>query len=277
MPLPYELQNIEAISTAKEAFFDTAHNPLRIIGEDVNNYIIKSNHTDKFYEDHGFYNEFICGYFLKIWGITSPDFAVVNVNSGIFEGVEFPEDFKPATYEYPCFGSLEISNYNDFIYSNFDSGLSFANRFSNKIDFLKIGLFDLWVCNIDRRPSHSNLVTETRNNEEIIYPIDHYQAFDGKSYNSLHRMPTLPDSYSILRTNLLKKIYRQNKVDFGPEYWRSYYYDSVSKSEQYFGEILAIIEANVGFEITMKTDLERFLFNTNRINSVFTDFYRLLL
>lgn len=50
--------------------------------------------------------------------------------------------------------------------------------FTPPLDLLKIGVFDLWVGNFDRKPDNPNILLSSRDNERFDFcPVDHMAAF----------------------------------------------------------------------------------------------------
>jgi hypothetical protein len=93
------------------------------------------------------------------------------------------------------------------------SDLTCSNKnlklYENPIDFLKIGLFDLWLVNIDRKPTNLNLMKliNTRFKFEFI-AIDHAYTFDTLRYDQINQNAELSYNDSILSLDFAKFIYK---------------------------------------------------------------------
>lgn len=69
--------------------------------------------------------------------------------------------------------------------------------------FLKIALFDIWMCNEDRHFENPNLLYDLKNN--LFIPIDHSFCFNT---NNLDKEPYLiADNESILDTPFLNRFF----------------------------------------------------------------------
>ncbi len=62
------------------------------------------------------------------------------------------------------------------------------NQFNNPLDLIKIGIFDAWVCNMDRMPKNPNILIHSNGEGFDFIPIDNAASFayisDYKRLNS---------------------------------------------------------------------------------------------
>gem|GEM_PF-19374 len=82
-------------------------------------------------------------------------------------------------------------------------------KFQNRYDLLKIGLFDLWVANTDRSINNYNLLINSNRGYYEITPIDHSDIFDGCRLGQ--DLAQLTEYDSILSSDLAKTLLYNNK------------------------------------------------------------------
>jgi len=267
-----KLPILQAIGLPENATFDSAHDPIRVKCQNLENYIIKGNHSTNLFNDMGYLNEFLCSHLLPQWGIKTPEIAIVNVSQDLLK--DLPSKYRSRFYENWCFGSKEIKPMEDFLPTLFNLKKGrFINQFNSPSDFIKIGLFDLWILNLDRNPNHSNLIMDVKTKREI-YAIDHYYAFNkGSEYNSLNNKLCLTPSQSILSAPLVKKIAKeQGSIDS----YKKYIDHSISKCRHDIYAEIDRIESYINFKIPLKEKLVEFLFDNSRNKNIFTNFLEII-
>jgi hypothetical protein len=161
-------------------------------------------------------NEVLCVYALELMNVKTITPALISIPQEVFD--DFKKTNKPFDNRYNnltfddvmFFGSLfeesttELEIYNTTLKNKFD-----YNRYKNPTDFLKIGVFDYWIGNKDRKGSNPNiLLKETIDGKFEFLPIDHTQAFGLQSNYKALRIELMPEinSKSILRTPMSKSI-----------------------------------------------------------------------
>lgn len=161
-------------------------------------------------------NEILCVYGLGLMNVKTIKPTLILVPQDVFEsykleGKEYDPRYNGLTFDDVLFfGSLfqptttEVELYNTTLKNKHD-----YNKYINPTDFLKIGVFDFWIGNMDRRGSNPNiLLNQTENGKFEFLPIDHTQAFGYQNnYKSLRI--SLMNGYqpkSILRTPMSKSI-----------------------------------------------------------------------
>ncbi|CAM4401170.1 hypothetical protein SAMN06265348_11663 [Pedobacter westerhofensis] len=101
-------------------------------------------------------------------------------------------------FEKPAFG-LQYNN-DAFDATNVLLGLKNDNyelgKFTNRLDLLKIALFDFWVANDDRNHNNYNILIA----DHMFIPIDHSTIFDGGRLGS--PLAQLSEDDSILTSDL---------------------------------------------------------------------------
>jgi hypothetical protein len=189
--------------------------PFRVLCDDGEMYYAKAmfkQHPP--FED--LINEILCVYALELMNISFIKPALIEIPQEVFE--DFKKEDKDFDARYNTmnfnsvtfFGSLlqepatEIEVYNTILKNKHD-----FNKYENPTDFLKIGVFDYWIGNKDRRGSNPNiLVKQSQDGKFELLPIDHTQAFACQSnYKGLRlALMSIPQPKSILRTPMSKSI-----------------------------------------------------------------------
>lgn len=161
-------------------------------------------------------NEILCVYALELMNVKTIKPALITIPQEVFENFkkenkDFDSKYNNVVFDdIMFFGSLsedsttEVEVYNTTLKNKFD-----YNKYKNPTDFLKIGIFDYWIGNMDRRGSNSNiLVKETIDGKFEFLPIDHTQAFAHQhNYKALRlELMSRPHPKSILRTPMSKSI-----------------------------------------------------------------------
>ncbi|MBP0904784.1 HipA family kinase [Mariniflexile gromovii] len=161
-------------------------------------------------------NEILCVYFLEQMGVKTIKPALISVPQEVYDSFKLTGKLFDIKYDNLIFnntiffGSLfqptttEAELYNISLKNKFD-----YNRYINPIDFLKIGVFDNWIANMDRRGSNPNiLINESINGKFEFLPIDHVQAFAYQNNYKALRLALMSSSNpkSILNTPMSKSI-----------------------------------------------------------------------
>lgn len=194
---------------------DTNSVPFLVLCDDAELYYAKTvfkSHPP--FED--LINEILCVYALGLMNVKTITPALITIPQDVFE------DFKKENKDFDArynnlafddvifFGSLlqesttEVEIYNTILKNKFD-----YNKYKNPTDFLKIGVFDYWIGNMDRRGSNPNiLVRETSNGKFEFLPIDHTQAFAYQHNYKALRLALMSNIHpkSILKTAMSKSI-----------------------------------------------------------------------
>ncbi len=189
--------------------------PFLVLCDDGDLYVAKTmfkKHPP--YED--LINEILSVYFLELMNVRTIKPAIIKIpqdvfNSALQEGKQFDERYNSLSFDNSFFfGSFqqpyttEVEVYNTILKNKHD-----FNKYSNPMDFIKIGIFDYWIANMDRRGSNPNiLLNQTENGTFEFLPIDHTQAFAYQcDYKSL-RLALMSSLHtkSILKTNMSKSI-----------------------------------------------------------------------
>ena len=160
-------------------------------------------------------NEVLCAYFAQCWRLNVPDFSLIQIGEDIYQkyigesGALSNNYTKDSFGERKYFGSkiiegiVELESYFEDIKGKHD-----FNQFRSPSDLIKIGVFDQWIGNYDRRPDSPNILLSVQENLFEFHPIDHTAAFanltDYKKVRDI--MLRIDPAHSILSHPLLKKI-----------------------------------------------------------------------
>ena len=208
-----EIKHITAIQISEQKKTNSV--PFLVLCDDGELYYAKTIFkTHPPYED--VINEILSVYFLELMGVQTISPALIKIPQDVFDSFKLEKKFCDKRYDrlkfddIYFFGSLvrysatELDSYNTVFKNKHD-----YNKFINPIDLLKIGVFDFWICNKDRRGSNPNiLIDETVNGKFEILPIDHTQAFAYQSNYKALRIELMDSSHSksLLRTPMSKSI-----------------------------------------------------------------------
>ncbi len=251
----------------------TGHQPLLILADNYEQYFIKSSkgHHPAF----ELISEILCAYLLQLWEIPTPEIALVNVGQKLLSNNTLSSHHKKHYFQLPCFASKLIRRAID---SNmlFDKPQELVyEQLYTPNTLLKIGLFDIWIENDDRKPSNHNLLLTPFQNKYRPLAIDHAYTFNTLSYDQLN-----PDfgvsvtfNESILHTDLAFYIYSkiQDKNLWATQ-MEIYFYESLKKCQDFFEEITVNIPEEYGFIEIYETKVQDFLFDKKRNQIVFNDF-----
>lgn len=199
-PIPY----IEAVKIKKE-YPTKGSGPLQVIGEDDNLYVAKF--TDFKHPYIELINEVVCGGLAKAWGLKVPEMAIISFTPEVVTDFKFSDRYKSRHFEGFFFGSrllepeLDLAPYITGVtrkqYKDFEDGL----------DLLKIGCFDNWVGNKDRKPENPNilLTVDQKSHKFCFNPIDHTAVFAYLPYNEVRDIMIHLDK-NIMQCGFVKSI-----------------------------------------------------------------------
>ncbi|MDO6852620.1 hypothetical protein Q4599_03460 [Cellulophaga lytica] len=160
-------------------------------------------------------NELLCIYLCELWGlkVAIPSLVILPqniVDSFLSEGNTLDQRYDGINFDDRIFfgtkiilNSTEFEKYN----SSFKNKHDF-NKFNDPLDLIKIGVFDFWIGNKDRRPSNPNIIISSSEHGFVFNPIDHTAAFGYQSnYKGLKASQmSIEDSGNILSTQISKSI-----------------------------------------------------------------------
>jgi len=185
-----------SIQTADRVFDTGGSHPILITCNDNNSYVCK--YHSSIGEAKRLFSEFVGAYFLKLWDLAIPDFALIKVKRE-----HIPIDFNiRINHNITCFGSKYNSSYIDINQTNDKIA------YPNKSDLIKIALFDIWLRNEDRNFNNYNLLVDVESNRNFV-PIDHEQIFHTNNFNDFN-----PIEYheSLIGSDLVKNLIKFKDV-----------------------------------------------------------------
>ncbi|QDK78324.1 hypothetical protein EXU85_06805 [Spirosoma sp. KCTC 42546] len=157
--------------------------PLLILADNGEQYIAKTTPSQVPLVE--LINEVLCAYWARCWELAIPSFALVHISQSLADHYRTEKGLLSARYdncafsEQLFFGSravpcqVELDDYFSGPYHQ-----SQMHYFSNPLDLLKIGVFDQWIGNFDRKPDNPNVLLTQRSDGLLDFsPIDHTAAF----------------------------------------------------------------------------------------------------
>lgn len=162
-------------------------------------YFIK--YTRSSFESHGLIAEIVCHFLARRLNLENPDIAYVEIGNH-----PVPVQFQYANYLTEgkiAFGSKLVRNAEDELTKlEFNFSKPQFNRLEFPEHLLRIGMFDLWIGNNDRRVDNYNLFI-TRGKTQKLMVFDHFEAFNKIADHTFENINTKIDVYSngFLSTN----------------------------------------------------------------------------
>lgn len=219
------------------------------------------------------FHELLVGGFAKLWELAVPDFCLVQVKP---DHVEDHPILQRSFFNTLCFGSKYEGNCAEIDEFYADMSLPGKKRFKHKFEFLKIGLFDIWMANEDRKFNNYNLLIDVENGNRFV-PIDHDAIFNTGNLDK--GLVLLTEDESLINTDLTRKLFsvkELRKKDF-LENTKNDYYLCVGKCKQNTGKILQEIPPEWGIDVAEYQNLlDSHLFNEEWIDGCFTHFQELI-
>jgi hypothetical protein len=195
---------VESISPITRVFQTNGSNPVKVLCENVNEYVCKYSRGNP---ASGLFIEYLAASFLKIWHLNVPEFAVVRILPEHIPAKYHSTTIQPHFFQVPCFGS----KYYDFA-KEIDPSITvirndrkIIRKIGQKEDLLSIGLFDLWMANEDRNHNNYNLLLNTDPEFRFI-PIDHEKCFNSNSLTSQRGFAMLTEDETLFSTVLAKMV-----------------------------------------------------------------------
>lgn len=128
-----------------------------------------------------------------------PEFAFIEINQEHLKQIPYPVHY----FEKPCFGSLFMGDSKEVDKIFLETPLVKKDNITGRESFLKIALFDIWMCNEDRHYDNFNLLYDLKKN--VFVPIDHVYCFNTVN---LDKEPCLiSENESILSTPFLNRFF----------------------------------------------------------------------
>lgn len=197
---------LHTIEEVHKVFDTNGSSPLLVTCDDFRDWVCKYDRFPKY-----LFNELVASEFAKIWQINTPETCFIKVRKEHIPLDKYPK-LQLNWFEKECFGSLylESSKEIDRTMIGMFEEKSFRDKISNKEDFLRIALFDIWVANEDRNHHNFNLllyVSPKKSN--FFYAIDHVNIFNTSFLE--YGITELTEDDSIIKTDLAKLLFGKDK------------------------------------------------------------------
>lgn len=187
--------------------FDTVDKPVDVTCNDFENYICKYRDTDNLLK------EYLASCFLRRWQVPTPEIAFVWVKP---EHVpeQHQRTVKAQLLTKPCFGSKYDAQTIEVNQSLVALGNDAAEvrKIQNRLDLLRIGLFDLWLANDDRKQDNYNLLLVPNEPSKFyLHAIDHSACFHNGGVGEYTLNPLTPEE-SVLTSDVCRLLYTRSTV-----------------------------------------------------------------
>ncbi len=226
--------------------FDTSGStPLLVTCDDFRDWVCKYDKFPKY-----LFNELIASEFAKIWGIRTPETCFIKVKKEHIPLNKYPR-LQLNWFEKECFGSLYLANTKeiDKTLIGMFKDKSFRDKISDKEDFLKIALFDIWIANEDRNHNNFNLLLYISIEKlYFFYAIDHVNIFNMSFLE--YGISDLTEDDSIIKTDFAKLLFSKNKNLMSiMENLVKNFYLCVEECKQRLDEILKLVPNSWNIDI----------------------------
>ena len=160
--------------------------------------IMSVNYNTGFGFPFHLFNEYLAASFLKIWKLNVPDFSFVQKKK------EHTLHTNNLFYYFDnlCFGSKFHGEFTEVDKIFLQTKILSKDNITARDTFLRIGLFDIWLCNEDRHYENFNLLYDLKS--KVFIPIDHVDCFNGLNIDK-ERYPISPNE-SILSSPFLNRF-----------------------------------------------------------------------
>jgi hypothetical protein len=238
------LQTLTSISEISKVFQTSGSKPVLVMTEDLENYVCKYANG---IPSNKLLIEYLGYAFSKQWELQIPEAAFVNilpehVPAHILNGV-----IQGNFFHVPTLGSKfheGLKEIDSTLIASWKSKKSQIKKISNKADFLKIGLFDIWLSNEDRVQNNPNLMLKALPNGKQIIVIDHEKCFNSGIIDLNRPIYQINEADSILCTDILPLFYpKSTELDAIAVQLLNDFPHFVSACQEELVEILELIPA----------------------------------
>lgn len=257
------MKTVTSISKFDKELPSSGSRPVVIWCNDINYYVCKYGKVNDLF------NEYLAASFCEIWDIPIPSFCFVKVKQD-----HVKEGFSKKLFEKTCYGSYYLEyakDVNAFLTTWRENNYE-LNKIVNKEVWLKIGLFDLWLCNEDRNHNNANLLINPDDSGYNIVAIDHVNIFNT---NSLERgLYQLNEFESIISTDYTKMFFKRgDKLNELTDSLEKSFYVYTRKCLRNLKRILDKVPSDWNLNVLTKEEqLRRHLFNEEWIKETIATF-----
>ncbi|WP_276980139.1 HipA family kinase [Flavobacterium filum] len=233
------MKHIKTISTFEKKLTTKGSSPIVFWCDDFHYYACKYG------KPNNLFNEYLAASFCKIWKIPVPDFSLVTVKEE-----HIPEGYPKGDFSYPCFGSFYLEHawesgefLNTWESKNYD-----LEKICNPNDLLKVGLFDLWLCNEDRNHNNNNLLINPTKEGFQIVAIDHVAIFNSNSFD--FKLTQLTEDEVITNTKFCNLLFKRGaKLNESLEDLEKNFYLCIKGCSKNLSKILSEIPSEWGIDV----------------------------
>lgn len=200
---------LKSISGISKVFQTSGSNPVKVLCEDLNEYVCKYSRHDP---ATNLFNEYLAAVFLKIWDLKVPNFNLVNIQQHHITNEFISNTIQPRFFEIPIFGSqyMEHAKEIDSSIAVIENDKKIIKKIADKQDLLSIALFDLWMGNEDRSHNNYNLLLRS-DSDYVFMPIDHERCFNGNTVSAARGFVILSEDETLLNTELAALVFKNYK------------------------------------------------------------------
>lgn len=213
------LQLIEEIQT-------DGHSPAKFLCDDGKVYYVKyrSGNSFKQYEINCLVFELVCTRLLQELRIPTPELAFITIDGNSISEGQLKINKRYLRDRIIGLGSREIIGADILTQIEIIKDKREFNTLLNPADLIRIGIFDMWVDNRDRREDNYNILIRELDDKQEFIAIDHAFCFGGlrgmRSFNATQKpsafgkLPTCGYYHSVIRFigRDLTTIHAQNFV-----------------------------------------------------------------
>ena len=245
------------------------HSPL-VVKHSNKSWIVKSSLGQR--TQYYLANEVICSFLLQIWGFYIAPVSFVIIENHLLQNYKLKYN-KAIYYKNTCVGIELLENATE-INGLLDKSIDeIPIDFDDPLSLLKLGLFDIWVENDDRKPSNANLlIFENAAKTLTLLPIDHAFTFNSEAHRNLNP-EWISSTYnqSILNTRLAQTIAKKQR-NFIENDVKMFFFEQIKHCEAHFDDIISSIPAEWQLNQQDFAQLKAFLFNETRNNNIISEF-----
>ncbi len=190
------------------------HKPMKFLCEGGNYFLKYRIHVSQKEMDCLAY-EVLCHFLLLALDIPTPDIALATVVEGSFDPKLMPANRKRVKSGTICFASKEVEPATIITGIQAIESKRDFKQLLNAEDLIRIGLFDLWVANVDRakEDNYNLLLRGTPEGNELL-AFDHGFAFGGQAHLRWLRLDQslFFDSSRLLRSHYTKQVLKHISI-----------------------------------------------------------------
>ncbi len=219
--------------------------------------------------------------FARIWGLQIPEAVFINILPEHIPENILNGGIQGHFFSRPTLGSKYIEDLKEIdstLIASWKSKKSQIKKIVNREDFLKIGLFDIWLSNEDRVQNNPNLMLKALPNGKQIIVIDHEKCFNSGIIDIERPIYQINEADSIICTDILPLFYPKNaELVIIKDQLLHDFSTFVSDCQGQLGEILKPLPKEWGINSeTIENYLNNTIFGENWINECKENFLQFL-